>query len=72
DSWQRCHQLAEKYDNEMCDAWKEEVDKLLIFAGLFSATVTAFTIESYKWLSEEPEDVSVKLLGFIASQLSNS
>lgn len=39
---------------------------------MFSATVTAFTVESYKWLSEEPEDVSVKLLGFIASQISNS
>lgn len=31
DSWNKCHKLAEKYDNEMCDAWKEEVDKLLIF-----------------------------------------
>ena len=31
DSWNKCHKLTEKYDNEMCDAWKEEVDKLLIF-----------------------------------------
>ncbi|PPQ75728.1 hypothetical protein CVT24_002581 [Panaeolus cyanescens] len=72
DSWHRCHKLAEKYDNEMCDAWKEEVDKLLIFAGLFSATVTAFTVESYQWLSEESEDVSAKLLGYIANHLYNS
>ncbi|PPQ90832.1 hypothetical protein CVT25_011974 [Psilocybe cyanescens] len=72
DSWIRCHNFVEKYDNEMCDAWKDEVDKLLIFAGLFSATVTAFTIESYKWLSEDTDDVSVRLLAFMAQQVSNS
>ncbi|KAF9524905.1 hypothetical protein CPB83DRAFT_860440 [Crepidotus variabilis] len=72
DSWHKCHKLTEKYDNEMCDAWKEEVDKLLIFAGLFSATVTAFTVESYKWLQEDEQDISVRLLAFIAGQVSNS
>ncbi|KDR79392.1 hypothetical protein GALMADRAFT_137234 [Galerina marginata CBS 339.88] len=72
DAWQKCNELTEKYDNEMCDAWKEEVDKLLIFAGLFSATITSFTIESYKWLSEDPNDVSVRLLGVLASQATNS
>ncbi|KAF8154424.1 hypothetical protein B0H34DRAFT_660573 [Crassisporium funariophilum] len=72
DAWHKCHKLTEKYDNEMCDAWKEEVDKLLIFAGLFSATVTAFTIESYKWLSEEADDVSVRLLAFVATRITNS
>ncbi|KAF8800057.1 hypothetical protein BYT27DRAFT_7342631 [Phlegmacium glaucopus] len=72
DAWQKCYKMTEKYDNEMCAAWKEEVDKLLIFAGLFSATITSFTIESYKWLSEGPEDVSARLLATIATQLSNS
>ncbi|KAF9481748.1 hypothetical protein BDN70DRAFT_930582 [Pholiota conissans] len=72
DSWHECHNLTEKYDNELCDAWKEEVDKLLIFAGLFSATVTAFVVESYKWLQEDSEDVSVRLLAFMATQLANT
>ena len=84
-SWTKCHQLTERYDDDMCDAWKEEVDKLLIFvrsclslhslwftyfikAGLFSATVTAFTIESYKWLQEQNDDVALRLLAFIAAQ----
>ena len=31
DAWRKCHKLVEKYDNEMCGAWKEEVDKLMIF-----------------------------------------
>jgi hypothetical protein len=41
-------------------------------AGLFSATVTAFTIESYKWLKEANDDMSVRILAFVATQLSNS
>ncbi|CAA7257496.1 unnamed protein product [Cyclocybe aegerita] len=72
DSWHKCWKLTEKHDNEMCDAWKDEVDKLLIFAGLFSATVTAFAVESYKWLQEDNEDVSVRLLAFMASQVAQS
>ncbi|KAF8960793.1 hypothetical protein BDZ97DRAFT_1905772 [Flammula alnicola] len=72
DSWQKCHELTEKYDNELCDAWKDEVDKLLIFAGLFSATLTAFTVESYKWLQEDSVEASVRLLAFVASQINNS
>lgn len=31
DSWHKCRRLADKYDDGMCAAWKEEVDKLLIF-----------------------------------------
>ncbi|KDR71744.1 hypothetical protein GALMADRAFT_253490 [Galerina marginata CBS 339.88] len=38
--------LLEK-DKVRCDGWKEEVQNLLIFAGLFSAVVTAFVVESY-------------------------
>ncbi|KAI3620759.1 hypothetical protein WG66_011353 [Moniliophthora roreri] len=32
---------------------------LLVFADLFSAVVTAFTIESYQWLVEVPADTIV-------------
>ena len=40
-------------------------------AGLFSGVVTAFTIESYKWLQEDPADKSNKLLIEISAKLSN-
>ncbi|EDR09582.1 uncharacterized protein LACBIDRAFT_326040 [Laccaria bicolor S238N-H82] len=72
DAWQKCHAMVEKHDNEMCDAWRDEVDKLLIFAGLFSGVVTAFTIQSYQWLHEHSADSSARLLSFIATQLVNS
>ncbi|KAJ3516905.1 hypothetical protein NLJ89_g831 [Agrocybe chaxingu] len=53
DPWERCRSLTAKYDTEMCGSWKAEIDNILIFAGLFSASVTAFLIESYKWLQPD-------------------
>ncbi|KAF9475238.1 hypothetical protein BDN70DRAFT_814406, partial [Pholiota conissans] len=55
-------------DKIQCDAWKEEVQTLLIFAGLFSAVVTAFIIESYKFLKPDPNDIIIRLL----AEISNS
>ncbi|KAF9444719.1 hypothetical protein P691DRAFT_806955 [Macrolepiota fuliginosa MF-IS2] len=72
DSWQKCHHLVKRYDDDMCDAWREEVDKLLIFAGLFSATVTAFTIESYQWLQEDSVDAASQYLAYLASEYAKS
>ncbi|KDR66592.1 hypothetical protein GALMADRAFT_106286, partial [Galerina marginata CBS 339.88] len=54
-----------------CEAWKEEVNNLLIFAGLFSAVITAFVIESYKTLQPDPNNAIVDLLSHIASRLDN-
>ncbi|KAK0463548.1 uncharacterized protein EV420DRAFT_1264087, partial [Desarmillaria tabescens] len=45
-----CARLVRKYDEEVCKGWKEEIDTLLVFAGLFSAVTTPFIIDSYKWL----------------------
>ncbi|KAF8149396.1 hypothetical protein B0H34DRAFT_185951 [Crassisporium funariophilum] len=68
--WEKCRDLVDKYDDEMLKAWKGEVDNLLIFAGLFSATVTSFTVESYKWLDEAHDDMSIRILAHISQQLS--
>jgi len=40
-------------------------------AGLFSAVVTVSLVESYKWLSPDPGDETVKLLTQISRQLVN-
>jgi len=42
DAWRKCYKLVEKYDNEMCDAWKEEVDKLMIFVRCDVFNIPAF------------------------------
>ncbi|KDR84305.1 hypothetical protein GALMADRAFT_19977, partial [Galerina marginata CBS 339.88] len=61
-----------KNDETQCNAWKDEVQNLLIFAGLFSAVVTAFIIESYKTLKPDPNDTIISLLAVIANRLDNT
>ncbi|KAF7290523.1 hypothetical protein MIND_01292200 [Mycena indigotica] len=46
---------AEKYDKALVDGWRNNMNGLLIFAGLFSAILSAFIVESYKLLDRTPE-----------------
>ncbi|KDR73067.1 hypothetical protein GALMADRAFT_73232, partial [Galerina marginata CBS 339.88] len=72
DCWNSVLEEKLKSDTIKCDAWKDEVQNLLIFAGLFSAVVTAFIIESYKTLRPDPNDIVIYLLKSIASGSSAS
>ncbi|KAJ7056181.1 hypothetical protein C8F01DRAFT_1373147 [Mycena amicta] len=65
---------AEKYDKSLVESWRSDMEGMLIFAGLFSASLTAFLVESYKTLVPDSGDATVHLLGQIlaASQASNS
>ncbi|KAK7019579.1 hypothetical protein R3P38DRAFT_2632155 [Favolaschia claudopus] len=45
------------------------MEGMLIFAGLFSAVLTAFLVESYKTLNRDPEDLTVLLLTRISEQI---
>ncbi|KAF9467945.1 hypothetical protein BDZ94DRAFT_1318466 [Collybia nuda] len=69
DPWEETFKLVQKFDEEMCRGWREEIDTLLVFAGLFSAAVTAFTIESYHWLQEDPDKISNQILTQISIHL---
>ncbi|KAF5328202.1 hypothetical protein D9619_013361 [Psilocybe cf. subviscida] len=57
-------------DSKQCNAWKEEVQNILILAGLFSAVVTAFIIESYQTLQGNPSDQIISILSHIADQMN--
>ncbi|KAH9003506.1 hypothetical protein EDB86DRAFT_2368109, partial [Lactarius hatsudake] len=59
----------EKHDREITDRWKSDTDGVLVFTGLFSATVAAFVIESYKRLSVDSGDQTVTLLSQMSQQL---
>ncbi|KAJ6482793.1 hypothetical protein C8R45DRAFT_307679 [Mycena sanguinolenta] len=63
---------AEKYDKALVERWRSDMDGLLIFAGLFSASLTAFLIESYKTLSPDQANLTIKILAQISRQLSAS
>ncbi|KAF9021846.1 hypothetical protein BDZ89DRAFT_1071159 [Hymenopellis radicata] len=68
--WASCRERMEKSDNAACKAWGDDVDALLVFAGLFSAVVTAFTVESYQWLDVDSSDVTAVALLHISAQLA--
>ncbi|KAJ7282366.1 hypothetical protein C8J57DRAFT_1122275, partial [Mycena rebaudengoi] len=63
---------AEKYDKALVDSWRNDMDGMLIFAGLFSASLTAFLVESYKTLHPDSGDTTVSLLTQISQQLTAS
>ncbi|KAJ7692907.1 hypothetical protein B0H17DRAFT_894574, partial [Mycena rosella] len=61
---------AEKYDKALVESWRSDMDGMLIFAGLFSASLTAFVIESYKTLTPDSGAAAVNLLMQISQQLA--
>ncbi|KAJ7476445.1 hypothetical protein FB451DRAFT_1557351 [Mycena latifolia] len=63
---------AENYDKALVDGWKSDIEGLLIFAGLFSASLTAFLIESYKTLTPDQGAITIALLAQISRQLDPS
>ncbi|KAF9256048.1 hypothetical protein L218DRAFT_911695, partial [Marasmius fiardii PR-910] len=63
--------LSDTVDGDLVTGYKEDIDTLLVFAGLFSSVVTAFTIEPYQWLQEDLADTTADLLRQISKQLSN-
>ncbi|KAF7341632.1 hypothetical protein MSAN_02060700 [Mycena sanguinolenta] len=60
---------AERYDKALVEGWRSDMEGLLIFAGLFSASLTAFLIESYKTLSPDRGAITIALLAQISNQL---
>ncbi|KAI0072015.1 hypothetical protein K474DRAFT_1566825, partial [Panus rudis PR-1116 ss-1] len=60
------------YDEGNIRGVKEDMETLLTFAGLFSAALTAFTVESAKQLQPDAENATVFLLTTIALHLNGS
>ncbi|KAJ7866578.1 hypothetical protein B0H14DRAFT_365544 [Mycena olivaceomarginata] len=60
---------ADKYDKSLVEGWKSDMEGLLIFAGLFSASLTDFVIESYKTLTPDQGEITIAVLAQISRQL---
>ncbi|KAJ2926539.1 hypothetical protein H1R20_g10548, partial [Candolleomyces eurysporus] len=71
ESWSLCAELAMQATREKYGFMRNHIDKLLVFASLFSAVVTAFIIESYKLLRVDHEELTVDLLLRIHYQLDS-
>ncbi|KAJ7607927.1 hypothetical protein FB45DRAFT_391883, partial [Roridomyces roridus] len=61
---------AERYDAGLVESWKADMEGMLIFSGLFSASLTAFLIESYKNLQPDSGDLAVAAMTQISQQLA--
>ncbi|KIY67418.1 hypothetical protein CYLTODRAFT_376076 [Cylindrobasidium torrendii FP15055 ss-10] len=71
DPWKKCRVRVDNYDRVLCRGWADDIDTLLVFAGLFSAIVTAFVVETFQWLEEDSGDMTVEILQQISLQLSD-
>ncbi|KAF8949894.1 hypothetical protein BDZ97DRAFT_1689529, partial [Flammula alnicola] len=71
DPWKTCHGLLQEYDSKFFKAQTDEVQYLLIFAGLFSAVVTSFAVDLYKMLQQDSGNMSAYILSVISTQLGN-
>ncbi|KAI0260826.1 hypothetical protein BC834DRAFT_973121 [Gloeopeniophorella convolvens] len=49
---------AEKEDDKMAESWKGDADGILVFTGLFSATVATFIGISLQNLTQNSQDTS--------------
>ncbi|RPD63459.1 hypothetical protein L227DRAFT_467865, partial [Lentinus tigrinus ALCF2SS1-6] len=71
-AWDETANIVKKYSDEMVDRWNKEIDTLLVFAGLFSAILTAFNVQSYQLLMPAPPvDPVIVALEKISAQLSS-
>ncbi|KAJ3013150.1 hypothetical protein NUW54_g1673 [Trametes sanguinea] len=70
-AWTTCAQVVEEHHKWLVKRWKDEIDTLLVYAGLFSAVLTAFNVELYVLLMPDSTDTTNALLAQISAQLSS-
>ncbi|KAF5342954.1 hypothetical protein D9758_014948 [Tetrapyrgos nigripes] len=63
---------AHRYDQDLLLGWKSDMEGMLLFSALYSASLTAFIIESYKTLQVDQINQTVQILFHISQQLSNN
>lgn len=82
--WSAMARIVREVDEQKIQGYKEDIDSILVFvrlfrilrvyhspriqAGLFSAVMTAFLVESYHNLSQDPTQVMIFLMQQVASQ----
>ncbi|TBU36726.1 hypothetical protein BD309DRAFT_984756, partial [Dichomitus squalens] len=63
--------VVKTYSDEMVKRWNEEIDNLLVYAGLFSSILTAFNVQSYLLLQPTTPDPTIAVLQQISLQLNS-
>ncbi|KAL1715807.1 hypothetical protein EV715DRAFT_275500 [Schizophyllum commune] len=53
---------SQVYDTELIEGWRDTLDVLLVFAGLFSAVVTTFVVQTSTALQADFAHISVSIM----------
>ncbi|PCH43008.1 hypothetical protein WOLCODRAFT_48684, partial [Wolfiporia cocos MD-104 SS10] len=69
--WQSCSDLVWSHEQDIVRRWKDELDALLTFSGLFSAVVTAFGAVYITQLQPSSPDPTPVYLAHISAQLGS-
>ncbi|KAI0716573.1 hypothetical protein C8Q76DRAFT_572271, partial [Earliella scabrosa] len=69
--WSEAAEVVKTHYDGLVTRWKEEMDTLLVYAGLFSAVLTAFNVQSYQLLQPDPTDSTLVVLQQINSKLDS-
>ncbi|KAI0644899.1 hypothetical protein C8Q79DRAFT_739345 [Trametes meyenii] len=70
-AWEDVSSMVKNYSDEMVNRWNKEIDTLLVYAGLFSAILTAFTVQSYPLLQPVVPDPSIVILQQLSLQITS-
>ncbi|KAI0085024.1 hypothetical protein BDY19DRAFT_897359 [Irpex rosettiformis] len=68
EGWEKVDSAFRQLDERKVKDCKEDIDNLLVFAGLFAAVITPLLIESYKGLQRDPTATIIALLQQISQQ----
>ncbi|KAJ3523538.1 hypothetical protein NM688_g8712 [Phlebia brevispora] len=71
DPWVTIENTLRGRDEDKVHDCKEDMDTLLVFAGLYSAVLTSFLVQSYQNLQENYQQTAVGLLRQLSSQTSS-
>ncbi|KAH9925983.1 uncharacterized protein B0H18DRAFT_876753 [Fomitopsis serialis] len=71
DAWPVLAKEVWSYEKERIERWRNEISTLLVFAGLFSAVLTAF-VGAYYAILLPPPDFNTVILERISEQLGNT
>ncbi|KAI9066560.1 hypothetical protein FKP32DRAFT_1645877 [Trametes sanguinea] len=70
EAWTKCAQVLEEHHQALVKRWRDDIDTLLVYAGLFSAVLTAFNVELYSLL--QPDTMATHNNAMLAQLVSQS
>ncbi|OSX56946.1 hypothetical protein POSPLADRAFT_1157920 [Postia placenta MAD-698-R-SB12] len=70
DPWSLCAEEVWKFEENQVGKWKENINGLLLFAGLFSTILSAFLAAFYLLLGPQMPDATAQVLVVMSVQLS--